>query len=64
MKELNEFEHNGWIKFGYDQRLVRWAQIANSKIIAKQKSKESFENRLTCEGTWFVGVDAVCNKPD
>ncbi|MDA9673207.1 hypothetical protein N9U01_02235 [Paracoccaceae bacterium] len=64
MKELNEFEHNGWIKFGYDQRLVRWAKLANSKIIAKQKNKESFENSLTCEGTWFVGVDALGNNPD
>jgi hypothetical protein len=64
MKELNEFEQKGWIKFEYDQRIVRWAKVANSKIIAKQKNKEIFENGLTCQGTWFVGVDALDNNPD
>ena len=64
MKELNEFERKGWIKFEYDQRIVRWAKVANSKIIAKQKNKENFENGLTCQGTWFVGVDALDNNPD
>jgi hypothetical protein len=64
MKELNEFERKGWIKFEYDQRIVRWAKVANSKIIAKQKNKENFENGLTCQGTWFVGVDALDNNLD
>ena len=64
MIELNEFEQKGWIKFESDQHLVQWAKVANSKIVAKQKNIENFENGLTCQGTWSVGVDALDNKPD
>ena len=63
MKELNDFEHKGWIKFKFDQRVARWANAANSKITSKLKNKEIFEN-LTCQGTWFVGVDALENDTD
>ena len=59
MKELSDFEHKGWVKFNFDQRVAQWANAANSKIISKVKNKEIFENNLTCQGTWFVGVDAV-----
>ena len=64
MKELNEFEHKGWIKFDCDKRVARWANAANSKITTTLKNKNFLENNLTCQGTWFVGVDALDNKPD
>ena len=64
MKELNDFEHKGWVKFKFDERVVRWANAANSKIISKLKNKEIFDNNLTCQGTWFVGVDALENDTD
>ena len=64
MKELNDFEHKGWVKFKFDERVVRWANAANLKITAKLKNKEIFDNNLTCRGTWFVGVDALENDTD
>ena len=64
MKELNDFELKGWVKFKFDERVVRWANAANSKIISKLKNKEIFDNNLTCQGTWFVGVDALENDTD
>ena len=64
MKELSDFEHKGWVKFNFDQRVAQWANAANSKIISKVKNKEIFENNLTCQGTWFVGVDALENDSD
>ena len=64
MKELNDFEHKGWTKFKFDQRVARWANAANSKITSKLKNKEIFENNLSCQGTWFVGVDALENDTD
>ena len=64
MKKLNEFEHQGWIKFEFDERVARWANAANSKITSTLKNKEILKNNLTCQGTWFVGVDALDNKPD
>ena len=48
MKELSDFEHKGWVKFNFDQRVVHWANAANSKIISKVKNKEIFEKNLTC----------------
>jgi len=63
MKDLNEFEYKGWIKFEFDHRVVRWAKAANSKINLKLKNKEILKNNLTCQGTWFVGVDALDNDP-
>ena len=64
MKELSDFEHKGWIKFKFDQRVAHWANAANSKITSKLKNKEIFDNNLTCQGTWFVGVDALENDTD
>ena len=64
MKELNKFKDTGWIKFDFDHRVASWAKVANSKITSKLKNKEIFENNLTCQGTWFVGVDALDNNPD
>ena len=64
MKELNDFEHKGWVKFKSDERVVRWANAANLKITSKLKNKEIFDNNLTCQGTWFVGVDALENDTD
>ena len=64
MKELSDFEHKGWVKFKFDERVVRWANAANSKLISKLKNKEIFDNNLTCQGTWFVGVDALENGTD
>jgi len=64
MKELNDFEHKGWVKFKFDERVVRWANAANLKITSKLKNKEIFDNNLTCQGTWFVGVDALENDTD
>ena len=40
MKELNDFEHKGWVKFKFDERVVRWANAANLKITSKLKNKE------------------------
>ena len=40
MKDLNEFEYKGWIKFEFDHRVARWAKAANSKITLKLKNKE------------------------
>ena len=61
MKELSDFKNKGWIKFKFDQRVARWANTANSNITSKLKNKEIFDNNLTCQGTWFVGVDALEN---
>ena len=59
MQQLNEFERKGWIKFEFDQHLEHWAKTANSEINLKLRNKEFLQNGLTCQGTWFVGVEAV-----
>lgn len=64
MQQLNEFERKGWIKFEFDQHLEHWAKTANSEINLKLRNKEFLQNGLTCQGTWFVGVEALENDPD
>ena len=64
MQQLNDFERKGWIKFEFDQHLEHWAKTANSEINLKLRNKEFLQNGLTCQGTWFVGVEALENDPD
>ena len=54
---------SGWIKFSYDPALAAWAAVARQ--VAKTVTADPMMQRqwLQCEGTWFVGVDALPNDP-
>ena len=53
------FEEKGWIKFPLDAQIARWvAQAAKSadRVLSDPEMRGEW---LQCEGTWFVGVDAL-----
>jgi hypothetical protein len=53
------FDDTGWKKFDYDPQIARWAAKAHSialDVVARPEMKKAW---LQCQGTWFVGVDAL-----
>lgn len=60
MSKWDEFLTQGWIGFAYDAELANWAghaHIAGTKALADPANAHWHQ----CEGTWFVGVDALSN---
>lgn len=55
------FGSAGWRKIAYDPQLARWARQARQIAIAVSQNPEMQRKWLVCEGTWFVGVDALPN---
>lgn len=60
MPKWDEFQAQGWLGFAYDADLAKWARHA---LLAGQKAVTDPANAHwhQCEGTWFVGVDALAN---
>ncbi|MCV2894000.1 hypothetical protein [Lentibacter sp. XHP0401] len=57
---MNKYLDKGWFEFPYDARLARWVreglQSAWSAVDAPENA-----HWHQCEGTWFVGVNALPN---
>jgi hypothetical protein len=53
------FDDSGWKKFEYDPLIARWAAEAQSVALDVVVSPEMQKAWLQCQGTWFVGVDAL-----
>ena len=52
---------HGWIKFPFDRQLAAWvtaAKLSAHSVIADVEMQKQW---LQCQGTWFVGVDALPN---
>jgi hypothetical protein len=62
MSKWDEFQAQGWLTFAYDAELAGWTKHA---VKAAQKAVADPANAHwhQCEGTWFVGVDALNNDP-
>ncbi|MGR3759715.1 hypothetical protein ACUXV3_06220 [Roseobacteraceae bacterium NS-SX3] len=54
------FRENGWLRFGWDAAVSAWAGHALPHAIAALRDPAHAE-WLQCEGTWFIGVDALPN---
>lgn len=52
----------GWARFPYDARTRAWAQAAHRAGQAAL-ADPALAQWHQCEGTWFVGVDALPNDP-
>ena len=58
------FERKGWARLPLDDATLNWSQAANrvaDRVLADPALRETW---LQCEGTWFVGVDALPSAPD
>ena len=53
------FTTKGWRRFSYDPAIAAWAQAALRQAKAVVAQPEMRKKWLQCQGTWFVGVDAL-----
>ncbi len=57
---VDDFWSKGWVKFPYDPLLAAW--VVHALPVARQSIDDpAYAEWLDCEGTWFVGVDALAN---
>jgi len=57
------FDTSGWKKFEYDPLIAQWVTEAHAvakTVVADPQMKKAW---LQCQGTWFVGVDALPTDP-
>ena len=57
------YEAQGWARFPYDPALARWVSAALPFAQAALVDPAMAQWHV-CEGTWFVGVDALPNDKD
>lgn len=55
------FTTKGWRRFSYDPAIAAWAQAALRQAKAVVAQPEMRKKWLQCQGTWFVGVDALAS---
>ncbi|WP_170564795.1 hypothetical protein [Ruegeria atlantica] len=60
---MSVFWDKGWIRFPYDPTLAQWVEHALPQASASV-TDPTFAEWLDCEGTWFIGVDALDNDPE
>lgn len=59
---VDAFQTKGWVSFPHDPKLADW--IGHALPLARAAvSDPAHAQWLDCDGTWFVGVDALPNDP-
>ena len=61
---MPDLERDGWVTFAADPALVDWVAAAGAKARTAVADPVQRARGLVCEGTWFVGVDALDNDAD
>lgn len=59
---MSDFHENGWVRFPFDPALAEWVGHALPAARASV-SDPAHAQWMDCEGTWFIGVDALDNDP-
>lgn len=60
---MNGFRDRGWARFAAEPGLAAWA--AHARVAARTAVRDpGLAQWHQCEGTWFVGVDALDNASD
>ncbi|MFW8636827.1 hypothetical protein [Cribrihabitans pelagius] len=57
---LEDYQNKGWVRFPWDAQIAAWARAALPQGISALHNPANAE-WLQCEGTWFIGVDALPN---
>lgn len=58
---VRDFPDCGWLRFEADPDILTWAEAAHEAALLAAADPEQQRDWLQCEGTWFVGVDALRN---
>ncbi len=61
---LTAMAARGWTRFSADARSLAWARAAHARGCQVLKDPGLRAQWLQCQGTWFVGVDALPTAPD
>lgn len=61
---VTDYETLGFARFPHDPGIAAWAKATLPYAHAALNDPEMRQQWLVCEGTWFVGVDALPNDPD
>ncbi len=60
---VDGYLRRGWMRFPFDRRLMEWVRaalpVAREAVTAPENARWH-----VCGGTWFVGVNALPNRPD
>ncbi|MDP7150177.1 MAG: hypothetical protein QGI08_00095 [Paracoccaceae bacterium] len=59
-----EFSKNGFAVYDADPQIAAWAKAAMPLAQAALQDAKLRDDWLRCEGTWFVGVDALATGPE
>lgn len=57
------FFDDGYFIYDSDPKIADWAQAAMPLAAEAIQDQDMLNNWLRCEGTWFVGVDALATGP-
>jgi hypothetical protein len=61
---MTDFAADGWITFPADPALLTWVGVARARALTAVNDPAQRARGLVCEGTWFVGVDALDNDAE
>jgi len=59
---LTGFRDKGWIRFTHDSAIADWVRHA-LPVARASVTDPAHAQWMDCEGTWFIGVDALDNDP-
>ncbi|WP_037310099.1 hypothetical protein [Ruegeria halocynthiae] len=59
---MTDFWANGWVKFPFDPDIAEWVNHA-LPLARASVDDPAHAAWLDCDGTWFIGVDALDNDP-
>ncbi|MCG7521361.1 hypothetical protein [Ruegeria sp. Ofav3-42] len=60
---MTEFWEKGWVRFPHDPAIAEWIAHALPRARASV-TDPAYAEWLDCEGTWFIGVDALDNDAE
>lgn len=58
---MSALTENGWASFAPEAAVLDWARAARRAALERIADPAEQARSLTCEGTWFVGVDCLPN---
>lgn len=61
---MRNWPESGYIRFPWHPKVFAWAQAARRVGKDVAQDPDMIAQWLQCEGTWFVGVDALPTTPD
>ncbi|SMX36809.1 hypothetical protein [Maliponia aquimaris] len=62
--DLSPLDTRGWIRAEADPQVLAWARAARAEGVRVTADPAMRATWLQCQGTWFVGVDALPTLPD